>query len=335
MKKLISIIAAAIAMSAAAIETTIAYQGVLRDAQGNVLSVRSQTITFRLYSQASGGTPLWARAVAVNLDNNGLFNVELSDAGTTVEGATYPTLAEALKAARSGTLFVGLEVANSSGEISPRQKILMTPYSSWAADVTNASGDFTVDGKATLNSAEVTGNLLVNGKTTLAGDVSFAQGVTVDGELKVKGTGSLSGYGTIPVGGIIMWSGSTVPDGWALCNGQTVNNQQTPDLRNKFILGKNSVGENSNLAGGNSSVTLSVDNLPAHNHLYAGDDQVGYIHDGNYNAGNNVVSRPGGYDASSSSSGAGTIYRSSNTGSGQSFSIMPPYYKLAFIMRVK
>ena len=335
MKKLISIIAAAIAMSAAAIETTIAYQGVLRDAQGNVLSVRSQTITFRLYSQASGGTPLWARAVAVNLDNNGLFNVELSDAGTPVEGASYPTLVEALKAARSGTLFVGLEVANSSGEISPRQKILMTPYSSWAADVTNASGDFTVDGKATLNSAEVTGNLLVNGKTTLAGDVSFAQGVTVDGELKVKGTGSLSGYGTIPVGGIIMWSGSTVPDGWALCNGQTVNNRQTPDLRNKFVLGKDTVGENSNLTGGNSSVTLTVDNLPAHNHLYAGDDHVDLIHNWSYDAGANVSSRPGGYDANSTDHGLGTIFKTSNTGLGHSFSIMPPYYKLAFIMRVK
>ena len=57
MKKLMIILAAAIALSASAIETTIAYQGVLRDAQGNVLSVRAQTITFRLYSQASGGTP--------------------------------------------------------------------------------------------------------------------------------------------------------------------------------------------------------------------------------------------------------------------------------------
>ena len=334
MKKLMIILAAAIAMSAAAIETTIAYQGVLRDAQGNALSVRSQLITFRLYSQASGGIPLWARAITVNLDNAGLFNVELSDTGTPAP-ATYTTLAEALKAARSGTLFVGLEVANSSGEISPRQKILMTPYSSWAADVTNASGDFSVTGKATLNSAEVEGNLLVNGRTTLGGDVTFAQGVTVNGALTVKGTGTLSGYGTIPVGGIIMWSGTTVPDGWALCNGQKVNNQQTPDLSNKFILGKNTVSENSNLTGGNSSVTLSVNNLPSHNHLYAGDDQVSYIHDGNYNAGNNVVTRPGGYDASSSNSGAGTIYRTSNAGSGQSFSIMPPYYKLAFIMRVK
>ena len=335
MKKLIMILTAAIAMGASAIETTIAYQGVLRDAQGNVLTVRSQTITFRLYSQASGGTPLWARAIAVNLDNNGLFNVELNDTGTSVEGATYETLAEALKAARSGTLFVGLEVANSSGEISPRQKILMTPYSSWAADVTNASGGFSVAGKATLNSAEVEGDLRVNGQTSLAGDVSFAQNLTVNGALTVKGTGSLSGYGTIPVGGIIMWSGTTVPDGWALCNGQTVNNQQTPDLRNRFILGKNAIDENSSLSGGSSSVALSVSNLPSHNHLYAGDDQVSYIHDGNYNAGNNVVSRPGGYDATSSNSGAGTVYRTSNTGSGQSFSIMPPYYKLAFIMRVK
>ena len=334
MKKLLIILVAAIALSASAIETTIAYQGVLRDAQGNALTVHAQTITFRLYSQASGGTPLWGRAIAVNLDNNGLFNVELNDAGTSVEGATYETLLEALKAARSGALFVGLEVANSSGEISPRQKILMTPYSSWAADVTNASGSFSVAGKATLHSAEVEGNLLVNGRTTLAGDVSFAQGVTVNGALTVKSTGTLAGYGTIPVGGIIMWSGTTVPDGWALCNGQTVNGQPTPDLRNKFVLGKNSVNEIS-VIGGREYVTLSVSNLPSHNHMYAGDDQVSYIHDGNYNAGNNVVSRPGGYDASSSDKGSGTIYRTSNVGSGQSFSIMPPYYQLAFIMRVK
>ena len=81
------ILAAAIAMSAAAIDTTIAYQGVLRDAQGNVLSMRAQTITFRLYSQASGGTPLWARAVAVNLDETGLFNVELGRKGGSLIGA--------------------------------------------------------------------------------------------------------------------------------------------------------------------------------------------------------------------------------------------------------
>ena len=333
MKKLLIILAAAIALSASAIETTIAYQGVLRDAQGNVLSVRSQLITFRLYSQASGGTPLWARAIAVNLDNNGLFNVELNDAGTSVEGATYETLADALKAARSGTLVVGLEVANSSGEISPRQKILMTPYSSWAADVTNASSDFTVAGKATLNSAEVTGNLAVNGDTMFRGDTTFNNDVTISGGLTVRSSGSFAGYGTIPVGGIIMWSGRNVPDGWALCDGRKVNDIQTPNLVDRFIYGSNTsdVGQ----SGGSASVTLTVGNLPAHNHLYAGDDHIDYIHDSSYNAGANVSSRPGGYDANSTDHGLGTIFRTSNTGSGQSFSILPPYYKLAFIMRVK
>lgn len=42
--------------------------------------------------------------------------------------------------------------------------------------------------------------------------------------------------GNIPIGGIIMWSGETVPTGWALCNGQTVNGHITPDLRGRFIM---------------------------------------------------------------------------------------------------
>ena len=332
MKKLMIILAAAIALSASAIETTIAYQGVLRDAQGNVLTVHAQTITFRLYSQASGGTPLWARAIAVNLDNNGLFNVELSDAGTSVEGATYETLAEALKAARSGALFVGLEVANSSGEISPRQKILMTPYSSWAADVTNASGDFTVAGKATISAVEVTGGLTVDGSTTLAGNTTFNNNVTVLGGITVKDTGSFKGYGTIPVGGIIMWSGTTVPDGWALCNGQKSNGVQTPNLCNRFIVGSG-IEYNVGATGGAKEVTLTESQMPRHRHFYTGDDQLWSVPDSRYDIG--LEAEVGGYDASSQTSGGARIYKTSRTGGGQPHENRPPYYALAFIMRVK
>lgn len=37
---------------------------------------------------------------------------------------------------------------------------------------------------------------------------------------------------SIPTGGIIIWSGSAVPDGWALCDGTN----GTPDLRGRFVL---------------------------------------------------------------------------------------------------
>ena len=140
---------------------------------------------------------------------------------------------DALAAVRNSSLYVGLFVADSSGEIAPRQKILMTPYSSWAADVTNASGNFSVAGTATIKDAHVTGETVLDGKTTVSGDATFANNVTISGTLNVKDTGSFQGYGTIPVGGIIMWSGSysNIPKGWALCDG----NNGTPNLVGKFI----------------------------------------------------------------------------------------------------
>ena len=332
MKKLITILAAAIAMGAAAIETSIAYQGVLRDALGNVLTSKSQTITFRLYSQPSGGTPLWGRTIAVNLDDTGLFNVELNDTGTPADGATYANLADALAAVRNSSLYVGLFVAESSGEIAPRQKILMTPYSSWAADVTNASGNFSVAGTATIRDAHVTGETVLDGTTTVSGDATFANNVTISGTLNVKDTGSFQGYGTIPVGGIIMWSGSysSIPKGWALCDGHN----GTPNLTGKFIkaAGSGNIGS----TGGNSDnkVTLSESNIPPHTHLYAGDDHIDQIKNDQYDAGASVEATPGGYDADSKNSGNGKIYRTSSTGSGSSFSIEPEYYALAYIMRI-
>jgi len=342
MKKTLAIVlAAAMALSAFAIETSIAYQGVLKNAQGTAAITGSKNITFALYTAATGGTPIWGRMVAAQLDDAGLFNVELTDGnGSNLAGASNENLADALKAARSGTLYVGLTVDGSSGEIQPRQKILMTPYSSWAADATNASGDFNVEGKATVRNAQVTGELLVEGKTSLAGEVTFAQGVTVSGPLSVKGTGSLSGYGTIPVGGIIMWSGSesSVPDGWALCNGQTSNGCRTPDLRGRFIVGSRSGNSeyNVNTTGGHDWLALTEAQMPSHRHWYTGDDMLGNAKDSAYdssNWGTSVV--VGGYDANSTTEGSARVWKTSATGGGQAFDNRPAYYALAFIMRVK
>ncbi len=329
-RSLVAAVCALGALFASAVPTSIAYQGVLRDANGAVITGDlNKTIEFRLYTAASGDSQaLWGRSVAVLLDSTGLFNVALQDdIGSELENVQYPTLKEAIKAARNLSLYIGLTVGGSSGEISPRQQILSVPYASYAQDVDTAAGDFTVEGTATM------ANLTVNGKATFAGSVDFTNPVTmgsvkISGGLTVDNSGTISGYGTIPVGGIIMWSGSkgSVPYGWKLCDGT----DGTPDLRGRFILGADSVN-NTGATGGRSSVTLTTDNLPPHQHEYFGDDMLQGV-DGNTTT--QVSRQRSGYDATSKLAGDSKVYWSGSTGKGTSFDITPPYYKLAFIMRI-
>ena len=332
MKKTITAVVAFLAAFAAqAVETSIAYQGVLRDDQGAVLQQPQQVIAFRLYGQASGGTALWGRSLAVLLDEQGLFNVELSDAnGSALGDATNASLADALKSARGGSLYVGLTVEGSSGEIAPRQKILSVPYAGYAADVSKADGDFTVAGKATL--ADVSTAVLdVAGKATFTQQATFNNGVTVNGNLSVGNTGTLSGYGTTPIGGIIMWSGSPsqVPDGWALCDGRTSNGRMTPDLKGRFIVGYDqgdsdygSVGK----TGGAKSVALTVAQLPSHAHT-ATMRVSGLAATSN---GDNDFFAP-----SWKTQNTTEQITTDSTGSGSAHENRPPYYALCFIMRVK
>lgn len=65
------------------------------------------------------------------------------------------------------------------------------------------------------------------------------------------------GSDAMPTGGIIMWSGdsATIPNGWALCDGSN----GTPNLIDKFIVGSD--GSNSGATGGNALATM-----PQHSH---------------------------------------------------------------------
>ena len=79
-------------------------------------------------------------------------------------------------------------------------------------------------------------------------------------------TGILLGQNSgslIPAGLICMWSGSSsnIPNGWALCNG----NNNTPDLRDRFVLG---AGKNYSVGaiGGEKEVILTIAKIPSYNH---------------------------------------------------------------------
>lgn len=148
----------------------------------------------------------------------------------------------------------------------------------------------------------------------------------------------------LPPGTIVQWSGTTVPDGWALCDGRN----GTPNLIDKFIKASDTPGE----TGGNKEITLSVDNLPAHSHTLSGTGTTSssgeHTHTVDYDKGEYSVSEDteefntitGSSQIETSSSGEHThqfdlsVGKISETGSNQPINIEPQYYTLMFIMKL-
>lgn len=130
----------------------------------------------------------------------------------------------------------------------------------------------------------------------------------------------------IPPGGIIMWSGSTVPDGWALCDGTN----GTPDLRNAFPLGAGTRAIGAR--GGEENVTLTVAQMPKHSHIEQFYSEIGrqYItHGVTTNLG---TSNGGTWDINVQK--VGNEISTYITGGSEAHNNMPPYYVLAFIMKL-
>jgi hypothetical protein len=124
-----------------------------------------------------------------------------------------------------------------------------------------------------------------------------------------------------PKGMIMLWNGSSssVPEGWGLCDGSN----GTPDLRGKFVLGVNPQHDNQTYRtvggnGGNESITLSLNQMPPHDHGYT---RVWW--GGNWNA-------PSGGNWGNN----GQDLRTSKEGGGAPINIMPPFYTLAYIMKL-
>lgn len=185
---------------------------------------------------------------------------------------------------------------------------------------------------------------IVSGNTTFDGTAN----VTITTISTVPG-------GVVPTGGIIMWSGSVVPAGWALCDGLN----GTPNLTDRFIVGAGAayaIGA----TGGVDSVTLTTNQIPGHAHTITGTTNTAGSHThtlqlratrrsavvsdvavvtNNTNltntsdsaittmSGENIARAAG--DHTHTFSGT-----TSSLGGGASHENRPPYYALAFIMKV-
>ena len=124
-----------------------------------------------------------------------------------------------------------------------------------------------------------------------------------------------SGGSGVPAGTIVMWSGTTIPDGWALCNGSN----GTPDLRDRFIVGAGS-SYALKATGGAATVTLTLDQIPPHSHNFSWPRGDAWWNNGSGNTwwGNS-------FNASSNTA---------NAGGGQAHENRPPYYALYYIMKL-
>ena len=149
---------------------------------------------------------------------------------------------------------------------------------------------------------------------SVTNNVSVGSSVTAG---SFYGDGSnLTGIEAFVKGMIILWYGNTnnVPNGFALCDGTN----DTPDLRDKFVVGAGSAYTPGD-TGGADSVTLTEDQIPPHTHTYI--DQYVVI---------NAGYRP--WPANNNDCAARNV-NSGSAGGGQSHENRPPYHALCYIMK--
>lgn len=143
----------------------------------------------------------------------------------------------------------------------------------------------------------------------------------------------------IPQGAIMLWSGTTPPDGWALCDGV----DGRPNLIGRFVKGWGPNAESIGTTGGNTSgkITINANNLPKHTHRYKDYFYIDHQGDGGGPSGTKYEALNGDVvDLKHRNGGSGKWARyldsttEANNSANNSIDIQPPYYVLAYIIKL-
>ena len=211
-----------------------------------------------------------------------------------------------------------------------------------------------IAGKTSVSETQADDEVLIN-RTRLATGIKKVQVSTL-----------LASVPTTPIGAILPFAGITAPAGWLLCDGSEYStttykllfdvigllykaNPSTgkfavPDLRGRVPLGVDKYGDNAantvpaasavGAASGAKEQTLSIDNLPEHQHNLQNTDGVQY-----YAVNTNTGTASGGAISYGSVTGSGTGQALPNSGNilttgntGIAFDIMNPYVALSYII---
>ena len=151
------------------------------------------------------------------------------------------------------------------------------------------------------------------------------------------------------IGLIQLWSGSGVPEGYVLCDGSQVsiaeypelykaigdkyNTASTkagyisvPDLRGRFVVGYDPSNQDYNTIGnmgGEALVTLTLDQIPPHSHKITFKEEKW---------GDNASRRP---FPNHTNPDSGYSANTQVTGGGSPHENRPPYYVLAYVMKIR
>jgi hypothetical protein len=204
-----------------------------------------------------------------------------------------------------------------------------------------------------ITAEDITANSFNGNLTGEVNATSFdtnASGVVVTG---IATATSFVGRGTIPIGGIIMWSGTeedldSTPE-WKLCDGTN----GTPDLRNKFIVAANNISKTGITTQTGSSpydpgdVGGNADSIvPYHNHTITepnggqghrhGVSEINGQTGLNGSSGNDFTNDGGTLSnpVETDYAATGITINYAGTSGNATNANLPPYYALAFIMRV-
>jgi hypothetical protein len=287
----------AVPYSYSGIPQLINYQGKLTSAGGSQIPDGNYDVVFKIYDVTTGGTALWSET----WNSSSSQVVTKGGVFNALLGKNNPIPVTFF--ADHSVTYLGITVGSDS-EMTPRQRITSVGYAFEAA----------------------------NG---------------------------------VPRGFIGMWSGSVdqVPAGWALCDGTN----GTPNLTDKFIVGAGN-SYNPTDQGGHNTINLahthttgdhilSIAEMPSHthtqnqhNHTDAGHTHGLKVQQGNVGT-SNIMGTPHwsqtnytdiGYaniqpaTATNQNSGGNGAHNHGNTGGSLSSTqdIMPPYYALAFIIKL-
>ncbi|MEM6522149.1 MAG: hypothetical protein AAF693_00075 [Bacteroidota bacterium] len=229
----------------------------------------------------------------------------------------------------------------------------------------SVAGNAAIGSNYANNNAAPADGLIVEGNVGIGTSNPGTDALEVNGTTQFTGNMNITGtltatVGSVPIGLISMWSGSpnSLPTGWALCDGTTTYSdflgvtRTVPDLRGRFIVGYNPLDTDYNAigdTGGAKTVTLTTAQIPSHSHSgSATSSGSAHSHAIDDRIRGDEASSGGGLSRTASESNTTTTSNNTktdgahthglsinNTGGGDPHQNRPPYYTLAYIIKIQ